>query len=689
VSRRRAAIDLVVAAIVVIAVSGVLVALTAAHPVGHPRWWTLSWWSVLGVAWFCWSVILTKVAFGVRSAARQMPHTSSLLGGVAARLALSFSLLGLLPSLAGTASAAVPLRSTAAATLAHRGAPPVTTTHPRAPRIYRVRPGDCLWTIAATQLGNPLQWRILAALNLGRTMTNGVTFTNPSMIDVGWQLLLPETRPHAEPPRSATPPLVHHRPAEAQTSSPRPASHHHLDVQPSATTEDLIEVVGIGVVALAASVGAIRRRRRGARVTLGAEAAAFLGSEASAAGAHEALLTTLGETPGSVPMVAHEGAPTSPESPLWVLPPGTVVHLNGPDVGALIDLQLLIVDAINSRRPTVACSSVDEVVRALDEGAAVLFLGDPSVLPSSIHHRVVTCVVDEGVVEPHDPSIAPATALLSELLDGEPSTSTGPAEDGPVVEPWIRLLTPEPRIVGLATPLEARRERRAVEIAAYLALHRGEAITGDRLRNAVLATASGDGSAKNLANTLSALRQSLGTSADGVPRLPLATRAGRYTLSGAVRCDLLEAQAHLEVAAATNDPALLLASARAACELIDGPPASAVRLGWEWLAAEGTLHTFSEDLTVAVERAVTVGVDLGHLGLCTLLIERASMVAGCSERLLRADLSVIAARGDVTALALRWQHHLAALDALEVGLHPAQGTEDHYWALQRNLLAST
>jgi len=688
VSRRRAVIDLAVAVVVIVAVSGVLVALTAADPVGHPRWWTLSWWIILGLAWSCWTVVLTTVALGVRSAREQTRPATSLLGGVATRLALSMSLLGLLPSLTGTASAAVPLRPNGAVTLAHRAPPPAATTHPTLPRIYRVRPGDCLWTIAATELGSPLKWRTLASLNLGRTMANGVTFTNPSLIDVGWQLLLPAVTPPSNPARSATPPPVHHRPPSEETPPPS-TSHHHGNRTVHASTEDLIQMVGIGVVALAASVGALRRRRRGARVDLGAAEAAFVGSEACAAGAHEALLSALNETPGSVPMVAHEGAPVPIETPLWVLPPGTVVRLNGPDARALVDLQLLVVDAITSRRPTVACSSADEAIRALDEGAAVLFLSDPSVLPSTIQHRVVSCVVDASISEPEDPTIAPATALLAELLDAEPSPPAAPAEEVRPVEPWIRLLTPEPRIVGLTTSLEPRRERRAVEVAAYLALHRGEAITGDRLRSAVFATANGDGSAKNLANTLSALRQSLGISADGSPRLPLATRAGRYSLSGAVRCDLFEAMTHLDVATATEDPVLVLASVRAACELIDGPPASAVRLGWEWLAAEGTLLTFADDLTVAVERAVAIGLDLGHLDLCALLVERASMVTGCSERLLRVDLSVIAARGDVTALARRWQHHLAALDALEGGLHPAHDTEDHYWALQRTLLAST
>jgi len=215
VSRRRAVIDLAVAVVVIVAVSGVLVALTAADPVGHPRWWTLSWWIILGLAWSCWTVVLTTVALGVRSAREQTRPATSLLGGVATRLALSMSLLGLLPSLTGTASAAVPLRPNGAVTLAHPDTPMVVTTHPTSPRIYRVRPGDCLWTIAATELGNPLKWRTLASLNLGRTMANGVTFTNPSLIDVGWQLLLPAVTPPSNPARSATPP-----PVQAQGHSP-------------------------------------------------------------------------------------------------------------------------------------------------------------------------------------------------------------------------------------------------------------------------------------------------------------------------------------------------------------------------------------------------------------------------------------------------------------------------------------
>ena len=51
-----------------------------------------------------------------------------------------------------------------------------------APDSYVVRPGDSLWSIAAAQLGDGDDWPAIAALNLGRTMADGLQFVDPNTI---------------------------------------------------------------------------------------------------------------------------------------------------------------------------------------------------------------------------------------------------------------------------------------------------------------------------------------------------------------------------------------------------------------------------------------------------------------------------------------------------------------------------
>ena len=73
--------------------------------------------------------------------------------------------------------------------------------HP-ATRTVTVRPGDCLWTIAAHYLGAGDRYPELLRLNLGRDMGRGEVFSDPSLIRPGWQLRLPDTagRPAQPPP---------------------------------------------------------------------------------------------------------------------------------------------------------------------------------------------------------------------------------------------------------------------------------------------------------------------------------------------------------------------------------------------------------------------------------------------------------------------------------------------------------
>jgi DNA-binding SARP family transcriptional activator len=65
----------------------------------------------------------------------------------------------------------------------------VTPAH--ATRLITVRPGDCLWTIAQRYLGAGDKYPEIVRLNAGHAMAGGQVFTNPSLIEPGWQLFLP------------------------------------------------------------------------------------------------------------------------------------------------------------------------------------------------------------------------------------------------------------------------------------------------------------------------------------------------------------------------------------------------------------------------------------------------------------------------------------------------------------------
>jgi DNA-binding SARP family transcriptional activator len=90
-------------------------------------------------------------------------------------------------------------------------------------RTYIVQRGDTLWGIAERELGDPLDWSQIYALNEGRPQPGGATLTDPHWIDPGWMLLLPASPAAPTPP--ATPmPIPPTGNATAPTSSPSRAS---------------------------------------------------------------------------------------------------------------------------------------------------------------------------------------------------------------------------------------------------------------------------------------------------------------------------------------------------------------------------------------------------------------------------------------------------------------------------------
>ena len=72
---------------------------------------------------------------------------------------------------------------------------------------YVVKRNDTLWGIAERELGDPLRWSEIYALNEGRPEPGGATLDNPNWIYPGWTLLLPASAspPPPDPPRRSAP----------------------------------------------------------------------------------------------------------------------------------------------------------------------------------------------------------------------------------------------------------------------------------------------------------------------------------------------------------------------------------------------------------------------------------------------------------------------------------------------------
>jgi len=61
-------------------------------------------------------------------------------------------------------------------------------------RTVVVEPGDTLWSISATRLGDPFAWRAVWRANRGVVMGPGARFDDPDLIQPGWRLRLPRLR---------------------------------------------------------------------------------------------------------------------------------------------------------------------------------------------------------------------------------------------------------------------------------------------------------------------------------------------------------------------------------------------------------------------------------------------------------------------------------------------------------------
>ncbi len=326
---------------------------------------------------------------------------------------------------------------------------------------------------------------------------------------------------------------------------------------------------------------------------------------------------------------------------------------------------------------TAAASASDLSVLVDRHGATLHPMGRvvrPHLQSEGTAHAVEELVAQRPLQRPDEPSRHSARAVSRTARD---SDALVPG----VVD--VRLLTMTPRLDGLREDLPPNRARRAVELVAYLALHRPDVVTSDRLRTRVLGSSDSDAASKTLFNIAHAARRSLGTDAHDAPLLPGATRNGLYRISPEVTVDVHRAIALAAAARSHAGDDVAIACYRAALELVEGEPLANALSGYSWWEAEGHGGRLAAVLVDAACAMASLAADTGHFELARWGLERARVVEPYSEALSRAAMQVAAAEGDAERLRLEWRECQRRLDALDPGCSPSPRTESLYGELSR------
>jgi hypothetical protein len=244
------------------------------------------------------------------------------------------------------------------------------------------------------------------------------------------------------------------------------------------------------------------------------------------------------------------------------------------------------------RLPILPSWNSDDVVTnvvALHDGKLLFARSEPELLrllaTRSLRQNLVVYL---GVANDLDDELAAcAITLLPFDESRRPLERCAPfaMSDAPLTSDLrVELLRADPQVLGLLEPFTPTLRRRCVEMVAYLALHRHEPVTGERLRSRVLTHADVDASNRTLANTASAVRRSLGLDARG-PRLHPVTSSGLYVTHG------LSSDVELFstlVGRARQLPVLDASPlTHQALLLIKGEPLASALRGFEWFLAEG------------------------------------------------------------------------------------------------------
>ena len=624
----------------------------------------------------------------------------------------------------------------------------ILVSAPQSSTSYPVVSGDCLWSIAEKLFGDGDQWPLIAQANLGHVMNDGRLFVDPSLIYPGWLLtippeassvgtsqtaLVPASRPLAEVP---TRPSRH---LESARSAPS-------DFQRNAII--LATSLGGGSVLLGLLARRRKRRgplvAESADELIDADIslhsarmlpATSLLEKAVLLAAGDDILNEVGllqisedgarffvdgrqrwsAMPSDLSGDIHvDGVPCAvlplgddgPCSWSLLVPSGTMAPLAGDGASSLVDaaraLQtefcwgdflaeeespfndtrslLLRVDERSSERARagVALVSLGQEADVIIEHNVVSVGSLGLSFPSAHVSDVAFDLLEDEASNGSDTFSLDSPQLATDLDD----PSQAPIDQTAV---GLRVLCAQPHFEGLPEPLEPKRERRAVELVTYLALHAPEPVTGDRLRTRVLGTSQADAAAKTLFNVASAARRALGLDENGTPLLPPATRQGHYRISNELSCDVTQLFAHFSLAD-TADDEVALAHLRAGLWLIDGEPLAATLVGWDWFVAEGHRARLDAAVEHAGTRLVALALDLGYETLAREGLRRARLVVPYSETLAAAAMSIAAAERDPDALRRAFDELGRLVEDLEPGSWPLPTAEEHYRRLRQEIV---
>ncbi len=406
---------------------------------------------------------------------------------------------------------------------------------------------------------------------------------------------------------------------------------------------------------------------------------------------------------------------------LTALQAGSCVSVLGPSAQPLVNTMRLVVEGwdwsehvLVTDDPRVAEDLTHST--SADEHSSILFIGDPSRLNPLTLEKVfvvtttatdaaqLTLLADRWGVTVHPfglslcPNILEADqtrdfeALLSTDASSEPlpthaesivQTAFADTSLPKVSRVTVRLLTPMPRIDGLAEELPPKRARRAIELVAYLALHRPHPVTTDRLRTRVLGSADLDAAAKTLFNTAAAARRALGIDSGGVPFLPVAGRSGQYRLSDDIAIDVLQVEQLVRRAGREADTVVRLDTLRRALSLVESEPMAAVSGGYAWWQTEGHAGRVSGLIVDAACHLADLATSSGNPSLASWAISQARLVEPYSEALSRAAMRAAAGAGDGDRLRREWHECCRQVDELDPGGMPSVETEMLYGKLVR------
>lgn len=192
------------------------------------------------IAWAAWTyivvgLVLEAVATGRGVAAARLRLTTPgqrLAATLIATILFGVSLLG--SRGAPSRDSAAPLASRLSTTISAPLRPAVEASRPmdrpaavvattaaaELPAQYQVKRGDTLWGISRTQLQDPAKWPEIWRENQGRGEADGRTFTDPNLIQPGWDLTVPTAaEPPASPAPMAAPPVTPALPADTPSAA--------------------------------------------------------------------------------------------------------------------------------------------------------------------------------------------------------------------------------------------------------------------------------------------------------------------------------------------------------------------------------------------------------------------------------------------------------------------------------------